>query len=153
MKYSDKYNKYFSPDMMASIAKTQGLLFSFAEQQHYDMDVFIPVYLKSYFCNNEIDALESYFHWKTENVLMAQIEHEQAIPKLSKQNQSRYYDVFWMGKMYRLLVFATGFSSEKLYGFVDEDAMDKYAVSLEMYDLEDALSIILIDITSKMGNC
>jgi len=149
MKYSDKYDKYFSSDMVESIAKTQGALFSFAEQQQYDMSKFIPLYLKSDFCNNEMDAIESYFHWKTEGILMSQIEYEQAIPKISNQNKNLYYDVFWMGIMYRLLVFATGFSSKEIYDIIDAKFMDKYAISLELCDFDDAVSIILVDIKGK----
>ena len=147
MNYSDKYSKYFSYDMMEDVAETQADLFAWAEQQRYDMDSFIPLYLQSDFCNREMDAIDSYFHWKTEAVLMSYLEAEQVFPKLLRPKDNKFFDVYWMGKMYRMLVFATGLSSREILGLVDSEAMNKYSIALELKNIEDAVSQIVDDIT------
>lgn len=145
MNYSDKYAKYFSADMIESVAKTQGDLFYYAARHGYDMDKFIPLYLKSFFCNNEMDSIESYFHWKTEEVLIAELNNEEPVQNLRVDKENTFFDVYWMGEMYRLLVFLTGLSSEEVYDLIDVEAMDKYAVSLELYNKEDAALVIISD--------
>ena len=147
MTYSDKYSKYFSYDMMEDVAETQAELFAWAEQQRYDMDSFIPLYLQSDFCNREMDAIDSYFHWKTEAVLMSYLEAEQVFPKLLWPKDNKFFDVYWMGKMYRMLVFATGLSSREIFRLVDSEAMNRYSIVLELHNIKDAVLRIVNDIT------
>ena len=150
MTYSDKYTKYFSNDMMEDVAETQADLFAWAEQQQYDMENFIPLYLRSDFCNREMDSIDSYFHWKTEAVLMPYLETEQVFPKLPYPKENKFFDVYWMGKMYRMLVFATGLSSREIFGLVDSAAMNRYSIALELHNIEDAVSRIVKDLMQPL---
>ncbi len=82
MKCCEKYEEYFSPAMADYVADTQGAIFQYAADHGWDMPDFIIKYMNSRFCNQEMDSMDSYFHYKPDTVCVSYLENE-FVPKKS----------------------------------------------------------------------
>ena len=135
-----------TPTLMNIIANEQGEIFEFAEKKGYNMNSFILQYMSSDFCNNEMDSDYSFFHLKPAEVCFPYIEKE--VSYLSSSSET-INEAMWVGKMYRLLVFKLGISSNKLVKLISPKELDNMAVTYDLYDTEDAVS----EIAKEIINC
>ena len=104
------YSESFIPAMMDMLARQQGEIFLYEQQHGYSLDDFIPKYMHSDFCNREMDAEFSFFHFKMAESCFPYIQQELRL----KQGADTIGDAYWVGMMYRYLVLATGRPSREI---------------------------------------
>ena len=124
---------------MDLIAKQQGEIFLYAQQNGYNMEDFIPKYMRSDFCNREMDAECSFFHFKMAESCFPYIQQESHLEK----GPDGIGDAYWIGMMYRYLVFATGHPSRKILEEIPPSDLDDLGVAYECYSAEDAVKDIV----------
>lgn len=134
--------------VIAHIAETQEEIFEYAISNGYFMDDFIKKYMSSDFCNREMDSSDSYFHFKTPEVCFSCLKNELHD---FKKGENDFYDVGWVGKMYRYLAYSLEFSSLAVYNLIRPHELDAFAISCELLNEKDAVEEIIKKIdTSKM---
>lgn len=136
-----KLVKNESPSVLEHICDTQGKIYKLAMQKGYSLSDFSDNYLKSEFCEKEMDAIYSTWQYQDEDVCFEVIE-EQIKHSFSQDNYSEY-DVYWVGYMYRYLFYYSAFSSRQLADLISFKKMMLYSIECEDYDYEDAAEYIL----------
>lgn len=138
MDYSD-----FSRSMREEVADTQAEIFVYAEKQGYDMESFIEGYMRSDFCNQEMDSVYSYFHCKPDTVCFGYID-KTGMKKITEQNDNPVItDPGWIGSVYRYMVFFSGLSSREIVEMVSPKEMDDFSITYDCWEHEDAAKDIL----------
>lgn len=122
------------------IAETQEEIFEYASSNGYFMDDFIEKYMFSDFCNREMDSQDSYFHFKTPEVCFTYLKAELHDFKKGKND---FYNVGWVGKMYRYLAYFLESSSLAVYNLIPPHELDAFAISCEMINKKDAVEEII----------
>lgn len=135
--HESPYEESFTPDMMKLIAQSQAELFEYADIKGLDMHVFIREYMKSTFCNQEMDSDCSYFHFKPDTVLYAYVEKECSLTM--KGESENICNPGWVGWMYRMLVYKLDIASSEIVDVITPERLDELAISYELFDSEDAV--------------
>ena len=139
MNYSD-----LSPLIMREIAETQGETFAYAGAMGYNTSLFARYYMKSEFCNKEMDSEYSYFHGKTDTVCFSCIEHEIGKNKLLKDAGIETLSApYWVGAIYRYLTLFTGIPSKEIVDIISPEQLDDLSVSYDLYEMEEAAKDIV----------
>lgn len=133
------YSESFIPAMMDMLARQQGEIFLYAQQHGYSLDDFIPKYMHSDFCNREMDAEFSFFHFKMAESCFPYIQQELRL----KQGADTIGDAYWVGMMYRYLVLATGRPSREIVENISPSDLDDLGVAYECYSSEEAVQEIV----------
>lgn len=118
------------------IAETQGEIFKYAESKGYDMVDYIEKYMRSDFCNREMDSECSYFHFKTAEVCFPYIEKEIGE---GRTTGSLIEGSEWVGRIYRYLVFALKMPSKKLIEIIKPKDLDDMYYEYEFDEIEDII--------------
>jgi len=138
--HESPYEESFTPDMMKLIAQSQAELFEYADKKGLDMHVFIKEYMKSTFCNQEMDADCSYFHFKPDTVLYSYVEKECS---LAMEGESENIcNPGWVGWMYRMLVYKLDIPSKELVEKITPEELDSMFYAYELWDGDEAVSQI-----------
>ena len=123
------------------ICETQGDIFRLANEMKLDMDVFVPAYMKSRFCEKSMDTIYSPFQMADAEECMDFILPEIDVPKLDDIK----YDssiLEWIGYTYRHLYFALEKSSKEIIEKVPFLSMLIYYPGLHTVDEDMAIDII-----------
>lgn len=123
------------------ICETQGDIFRCANEMKLDMDVFVPAYMNSNFCERNMDAIYSTFQMADAEECLDFILPEVDVPKLDNIK----YDsavLEWIGYTYRHLFFALEKSSKEIIEKVPFSSMLVYYPGLHTVDEDMAIDII-----------
>ena len=125
-------------------ASTQGHIFQFASESGYDLERFVTEYMKSDFCNREMDSDYSMFQNEVDTACMEVIMKEFkdkgiTIPHDSKQHYQ--YCAFYAGFIYRYLQLLSQKPSREVIDMIPfmDMVMNYY---LDHYEYEDAIKMI-----------
>ena len=122
------------------ICETQGKIYRTACFK-YDMPCFSTMYLKSKFCESEMDTMYSTWHYQDEDVILEMIEYELGLTKSSKP-QMYEDEAFWVGYMYRYLYYITELTSKELAEIIPYDEMVRFIRLCEDFEIEDMAEYI-----------
>ncbi|WP_027406860.1 hypothetical protein [Anaerovibrio sp. RM50] len=133
-----------SKDIQMVICETQGDIFQCANELGYDMDKFVPAYMKSHFCERSMDTAYSPFQMADPEECLDFILPEINVPKLP---EPLYIPdaLWWIGFIYRLLYFELKKSSNEIIDKVPFKAMLIYYPGLSTVDEYMAVEIISED--------
>lgn len=125
-------------------ANTQGHIFEYACDHDYDLEDFVTEYMKSDFCNIEMDAEYSAFQNELDCPCMEVIEKEFSEKnikiKIDKEHHNRYC-AFYVGFVYRYLQLLSGWSSKELIERIPFKTM-VLNYYLDHYEYKDAIIAI-----------
>ena len=133
-----------SPKIKKIICETQGEIFKYANDLTLDMDVFVPKYMKSRFCDKSMDTVYSPFQFAEAEECLYFILKEIKVPKL----KSPGYDssiMEWIGYMYRYLYYRLKTTSKEIIISVPFSSMMAYYSELHTMDADTAVDIIRRD--------
>lgn len=136
------YSSYeLKKDIQMVICETQGDIFWCANELGYDMDKFVPAYMKSRFCERSMDTAYSPFQMADPEECLDFILPEINVPKLP---EPKYIPdaLWWIGFIYRLLYFELKKSSKEIIDKVPFKAMLIYYPGLSTVDEYMAVEII-----------
>lgn len=126
------------------ICSRQGEIYEYAVQKGYDLESFSNLYLKSDFCNKEMDSDYSKYHsaYYKEAIWCFMPELEGKI-KLCNEKKSEWAFAEDVGFMYRLLHILTNVPSRELCEIIPFDYILNKASSFDHYGFENcALDIM-----------
>jgi len=123
------------------ICETQGDIFKCANELKLDMDVFVPAYMKSRFCEKSMDTVYSPFQMADAEECLDFILAEIDVPKIKKIKYKPTI-IEWIGYTYRQLYFALGKSSREIIDKVSFTSMLVYYPGLHTVDEDMAVDII-----------
>ena len=130
-----------SDKMKKIICDTQGNIFLHTNEMSYDMNLFVPAYMKSYFCEHSMDTLYSRYQMAPAEECLDFILPEIKTPKIeSPQYQSNV--MYWIGYMYRMLYFSLDIKSKDIILSVPFQDMLVYYPGLHTVAYEMAVEII-----------
>ncbi len=139
---SDEPKGYLlSKDIQMVICETQGDIFQCANELGYDMNKFVPAYMKSRFCERSMDIAYSPFQMADPEKCLDFILPEINVPKLPEP-QYNPDALWWIGFIYRLLYFELKKSSKEIIDKVPFRAMLIYYPGLYTVDEYMAVEII-----------
>ena len=124
-----------------TICQTQGNIFRVACEERYDMDLFVPAYMRSRFCAKNMDGIWTVFQFADPEECLDFIIPEIQPKKLDKiVYKSSVME--WMGFTYRQLYLALNIPSKDIYDKVSFGDMILYYPGLHTVDDEMAIEII-----------
>lgn len=124
-----------------TICETQGDIFKTACLMKLDMDEFVPAYMKSHFCEKNMDVIWSVFQFADAEECLDFIIPEITPPILdSVKYKPSVLD--WIGYVYRQLYFSLGITSREIYEKVSFKDMLVYYPGLHTVDEDMAIDII-----------
>ena len=126
------------------ICETQGNIFKCANEWKLDMDVFVPKYMKSRFCEKNMDTIYSPFQMADGEECLDFILSEIDVPELKKPKYNMVI-AEWVGYTYRQMYYALGKSSKEIIEKVPFIAMLAYYPGLHTVDEDMAMDIIRED--------
>ena len=133
----EKYNS-----TIQQICETQAKIYVSAYKNGYDMEFFSSHYLKSEFCNREMDAKYSVWQYQDEDVCLEVIQHQIGYIA-DDSSQPLDIDAYWIGYMYRYLYYYTSCTSKELAEMIPFTKMVEFSYLLENHEYEEALQFII----------
>ncbi|MBR3721577.1 MAG: hypothetical protein IKN12_02335 [Selenomonadaceae bacterium] len=126
------------------ICETQGEIFKCANEMKLDMDIFVPKYMKSRFCEKNMDTIYSYYQMIDGEISLYYILQEIEVPILK---EAKYNSVVmdWIGFIYRRIYYAAKKNSKEIIEKAPFNAMLIYYPGLHTVDEDMAVDIIIED--------
>lgn len=125
-------------------ANTQGHIFEYASELDYNLEEFVTEYMKSDFCNQEMDSDYSMFQNEVDTACMEVILKEFSKKGITIQSDPEHhyrFCAFYTGFVYRYLQLLSRKSSKELISIIpfSKMAMNYY---LDHYEYKDAIKTI-----------
>lgn len=133
-----------SSKMKEVICETQGDIFRCSSEMKLDMNIFIPNYMKSRFCDKNMDTIYSPFQMADAEECLDFILKEIEAPKLEIPIYNSSV-IEWVGYMYRYLYFGLKLTSREIIESVPFISMLSYYPGLHTVDEDMAVEIIYSD--------
>ena len=121
--------------------QTQADLYEYIMKDGYDLIDFSDRYLKSKFCNQEMDSVYSVFQREDPLQILDFVLPE--IGELKRTGERGYVDPWDLGYIYRYLHFMTGCSSADLVNKIDSRTMAKELNKRTDWNIEDIADAVI----------
>ncbi len=133
------------------ICETQSEIYKYMARRKYDMETFSDCYLKSAFCENEMDKIFSPYHQEFSNACADEFLPE-IEPFLKKQeNASDITVAGYAGYLYRKLHIETAIPSKKLPEIISYAEIMEYCKNIENLGFDEVTTKIIDD--KKLPRC
>lgn len=119
---------------------TQELIFKLAMEMDLDDEDFIDKYMTSKFCNQNMDALYSFFQTAEPEYCMDYI-----LDEIHPKKSTRHYDpsaIEWIGWMYRYLHLELNIPSREIYAMLPLKTMIMYYPGMHTQDEDYFVDVI-----------
>lgn len=127
------------------IAEEQGEIYQTAYEMEFDLEDFSEKYLRSEFCHNEMDSVNSFIQTDFSNLCMENVLKEFRQKNIEVHNQEPYvilYSPTWIGMMYRYLSFSLKIDSFELSKIVPFDELAMSSVKLRNCEMQEAVQML-----------
>ena len=130
------------------ICMTQGDIYEMAARKKYDMKQFSDIYMKSDFCNREMDAVDSRFHVEHPRRCLSELFRRSPEPDQGNTEPFPEDEAYWIGDMYRRIAIDKKIKSRELVDLIpfsmmraaypgmhtisDEDAVERLTKNLKI---------------------